>query len=511
MRRHLYKWIDLLFIPGAIAMAQEPPAAPTFHAGVQLVQVSVIAQDKQGKPVAGLSREDFQILDNGSPREIRLFVSKPENSNPAPPEPDAPNTFTNRIDSPSGSHCGYSVILIDSLFTDWGDVGHPGAANARVYALRALRSIPSGDRVGIYATARNLQVICEFTSDRDSLQRQLQRWKPDNVDTVEATKALLAPANSPALASSQVRSAQEAPGTGREQDKPAAQAPRLDALQRARFSNDEMDLLADHLAGVPGRKNLIWLSNRFVIEPRELQKLNGSSVSIYPVNINGVTGRLDPLADMLKDIAAQTGGLAYIMRNDIDVAIREAMDDGYVSYTLGFYRSGDDGTSQAHRLAVRVNRPGVTLRYRTSYQTETRRPASTNGAGSLSQALDQPIDATAIPIRATATRVEDRLNLKAVVDVGSLGLARSQGGWKGTLKIEVRFTAADGSPVGAAASQKLDLNLRQAQQGLGYHNDLKIPPKAVDLKVLFANPDSGKIGTLTIPLFEVAANGAKAK
>jgi hypothetical protein len=61
------------------------------------------------------------------------------------------------------------------------------------------------------------------------------------------------------------------------------------------------------------------------------------------------------------------------------------------------------------------------------------------------------------------------------------------------------------------ASQTLNLNLGQTPQGLGYHNDLKIPLKAVELRLLFANPDFRKIGTLTIPLSEVAAGGANAK
>jgi VWFA-related protein len=500
--------VCLFIVCGAqapLAAAQESPPAPTFRSGITLVQVSVIAQDKQGKPVAGLRREDFQIFDDGSPQEIRLFLSEAANPNPSPPESRAHNTFTNQMASTAGSHSGYSVILIDSLFTDWGDIGHPGAANASVSALRALRSMPAGERIAIYATTRKLQVICEFTADRDLLEQQLQRWKP-SVDTIDASKVILAPATAAVLESSQVALAQQ--GAGREEDRPAAQAARIDALQRASSSNDGMDLVADHLAGIPGRKNLIWLSNRFVIGTPELRRFSAAGVAIYPVNIDGVTGRLDPLNQLLKNIAAQTGGIAYDMRNDIDVAIREAVDDGRIGYTLGFYQSGYDLSNPFDQLEVRVSRPGVTLRY---YRAQAPRPASASTIADLVQALNQPIDVTAIPIKATATRLQDRLNLKAVVDVDSLELTPSQDRWKGRVEIVARFTAADGSPVGAVASQTLNLNLRQTPQDLGYHNDLQIPAKAVEIRLLFANPDSRKIGTLTIPLSEVAAGGANAK
>jgi VWFA-related protein len=402
---------------------------PTFRSGVTLARVSVVVKDKQGKPVADLRREDFQIFDNGLPQQIRLFLSESDILSPSPPKPRAPNTFANQIASTAGSHSGYSVILIDSLFTDWGDIAHPGAANSRVSALRALQSMPAGEKIAIYATTRKLQVICEFTSDRDLLTRQLDRWKA-SVDTIEASKAIFAPASTahPSIKAHDFDGVTHLPppGAGSEED-PAVAAAHIDALQRASSSNDLMDLVADHLAGIPGRKNLIWLSNRFVIGTPELRKFNAAGVAIYPVNIDGVTGNLDPLNQVLKSIAAQTGGMAYDMRNDIDVAIGEAVDDGRIGYTLGFYQSGDDISNPFDQ-----RRPGITLRY---YPTQAPLPASARTIADLIQALKQPVDATAIPIKATATRVQDSLNLQAVVDVDSLELAASQGRWNGKVEI----------------------------------------------------------------------------
>src|ERR1035441_6631543 len=51
---------------------------------------------------------------------------------------------------------------------------------------------------------------------------------------------------------------------------------------------------------------------------------------------------------LMGGIAALTGGVASYLRNDIDVAIREAIDDGRVSYTLGFYPSGGDRAVPVH-------------------------------------------------------------------------------------------------------------------------------------------------------------------
>ena len=66
------------------------------------------------------------------------------------------------------------MILIDNLYTDFGDPDtEAGSGFARLQTLQTLRSIPAGERIAIYAQGRKLQVICEFTSDRDLLERQL--------------------------------------------------------------------------------------------------------------------------------------------------------------------------------------------------------------------------------------------------------------------------------------------------------------------------------------------------
>jgi hypothetical protein len=127
-------------------------------------------------------------------------------------------------------------------------------------------------------------------------------------------------------------------------------------------------------------------------------------------------------------IAAATGGVAYYKRNDIQVAMREAIDDGRVSYTLGFYPAfDDDGPPKPHRLLVKTTRPGVTLRYGTVYEMEPPPAASANPVGDLVRALNRPIDATAIPIDASVTKQSGRIRIEAKVSAESLDLVADRG------------------------------------------------------------------------------------
>jgi VWFA-related protein len=495
--RRARKWIALLFLPGGIAAAQEAAPEPTFRAGTELVQVSVVAQDEQGKPVADLRRDEFQIFDNGMPREVRLFLS--EKSNPSPPQPLPPDTFTN------GSHSGYSVLLFDNLATEFAypGSGASGEGFARQKALQTLRTIPVGDKIAIYGLWRKLQIFREFTTDRDSLIRQLTAMG-GSVDTPDWNHCApdAAVRGGPEAAVSRAREIGE--------------CNRLDGLQRTRSIDDQLQQVAEHLAGIPGRKNLIWMAGQFPVSPAALQKLKNAGVAIYPVDVHAsmLTVKECDKADYykaLQALAANTGGRAYYCRHDLDAAIGEAMEDGHVSYTLGFYQSGDVSQTSVHQLSVRVSRPGITLRYRTTYKAEPPHPPYTDPAADLVQALNRPVDSSTISVGASVTPTRDGLNLEARLDVENLDLTPEENLWKGRIEVLARFVTADGIVASDVFHQTVTMNLRQAtydaavRDGLAYHTEFKVPAKAVELKLLFANPASGKIGTLTIPLAQITA------
>lgn len=56
---------------------------PTFRATVDLVHFGVSVVDKQGKPVIGLTRDDFQVVEGGKKQAVQFFsVGNPEEAPP---------------------------------------------------------------------------------------------------------------------------------------------------------------------------------------------------------------------------------------------------------------------------------------------------------------------------------------------------------------------------------------------------------------------------------------------
>jgi Ca-activated chloride channel homolog len=73
--------ITLLLVPfAALTIGAQQP---TFRAGVDLVHFGVSVVDKQGKPVLGLARDDFQIVEAGKTQPIQFFsAGNPEEAPP---------------------------------------------------------------------------------------------------------------------------------------------------------------------------------------------------------------------------------------------------------------------------------------------------------------------------------------------------------------------------------------------------------------------------------------------
>ena len=58
--------------------AQPPPAGQVFRGGTDTVFLSVTVVDPHGRHVAGLARDDFQVLEDFVPQRIETFASDPQ-------------------------------------------------------------------------------------------------------------------------------------------------------------------------------------------------------------------------------------------------------------------------------------------------------------------------------------------------------------------------------------------------------------------------------------------------
>ena len=57
-----------------VASGQGPQQqAPRFRSGVDVVEVAVLARDREGKPITDLTRDEITVLENGTPQALVAF------------------------------------------------------------------------------------------------------------------------------------------------------------------------------------------------------------------------------------------------------------------------------------------------------------------------------------------------------------------------------------------------------------------------------------------------------
>jgi len=167
----------------ALAHPQQPVSTPgeqvpTFQSKVNLVLVPVVVRDKNGRPVANLTKDDFQLFDKGQRQAIGSF-SAIERTKEAPNSTPAA-AATAAVSGPAISAIGNNrpgrsiVYLFDDL-----NIRFTAMADVRDAAIRYFKNnLAEGDRAAIYTFSGNPTL--EFTSDREKLEDAVSRlrWKP---------------------------------------------------------------------------------------------------------------------------------------------------------------------------------------------------------------------------------------------------------------------------------------------------------------------------------------------
>ncbi len=507
--------------PLSTAAAAKPPGI-VLRSTVTFVQVDVIAQDKDGRPVADLKNEDFTVFDNGKPRPVTSFVVETSVPKPAARQKAAPDTFTNRIAGTDPSRGGYAVILVD-----WFNSGIHMTQRARPEVMRVLKQIGPSDKVALYSLdVSGLHVVNELGSDPSEIMKSM---------------STLHGQHSPCRAMS-------LDGSGDTVcDDPLMPLNMIaDFLaRRVRETLQAFRTIADHLAGVPGRKSLIWISSGIpmlvmskpeappeidnAVAPihtygdevdRAVQKLNNAGVALYPVDARGLplrspvtAGDYQLTTPVMDSLASRTGGVAFHGRNDIDLGIKTALDDSRITYLLGYYVPQDASQTGFHRLSVKVNRPGVKLRFREGYTVEEPGVAVPEDQKTqLAQASLNLMGATTIPFEVTARRKQNALTLRITVNPANLGLTLNGDRWQGKIDVATRFATDKAGEASTLWFEPIDIDLSQqsyderARDGLVFPKTLDIPADAKKVIVLVRASALGSVGSLTIPLRDVRQN-----
>jgi VWFA-related protein len=404
--------VTLLLGASGSAQAPQTPPSVTFEVEVNYVDVDAIVTDENGNFVTGLTREDFEVFEDGKPQKIGTFSYV---ELPVEP-PDRFAVLGRPVSTDARSNARpfdgrVYVIVLDDL--DISPLRGPLVKNAaREFVLQHLGA---NDLAAVVYTSGRPDATQDFTNDRTLLVAAIdqfvgRRLRSAAIDALERHyhKELTA-ANRPdnySLAGADIKDS-AAPIDIRD----------LEREQRAVMVLDTLRNLGEFLAGVRGRrKAVLFFSeglempmgeiygihtatdvvgaikdaitaaaksnvNFFALDPRGLIGMTseyietaGSHAPDVALGVFGATnaqqGLLNELKlsqDSLRTLAEETGGFAAVNQNTLGSAFERIVDANSRYYVLGYYPPSTARDGRFHRIEVRVKRPGLRVSARRGY------------------------------------------------------------------------------------------------------------------------------------------------
>ena len=373
---------------------------------VRVTNVDVIVTGRDGKPVTGLKKEDFEIYENGVKKEISNFLElrgEPAAAlAPIAPQPDV---------APASQDIRRRDVTI---FIDNSAI-HPFRRNEILGQVQAFvdHNVRPGDTVSLASWGNGLQIDLEPTSDRSAVAAVVKRLASQS----EISKQGRAKEEYYARIGALIR-------TARQVDDQVELPPWSSAIAEARTLamalshdlNQRIEAVKSVIAwrrGVDGRKILVLVTSEFdqfpayeefayldtvkdkfadsntmaIGEAKEFEfrslvtdittVANSAGVTLYPIDAAGKeAGIADrsanatrlpmagaPMTPALRAIAADTGGIAITGSDNWKLAFDTISNDLETYYSLG-YRSEGERQDRMKNIEVRLKNRKYSVRTR---------------------------------------------------------------------------------------------------------------------------------------------------
>jgi VWFA-related protein len=540
---------------------QPPP--PTFPGQVEQVTVDVVVADRNGVPVRGLVKEDFEVLEDGVAQTVVSFeaVEVPPVASAVPKAP--PRVSTNQ--EGKGAEGRTFVVLFDDIRLTPA-MAHRAKGAVADFLAHGVRE---GDRVTLVATLAGIWWTTRMEAGRDELialvKRLDGRYIPDNsrerLTDLEAkrirmdrdievaqrvqrrfTELGVAPMQTPEPSQSRYFATSVDPYV----ESRAADVYRQSTV-RTRTTLAILARSLEALSSTRGRKSVILVSAGFIWDPNleEFKQVaraaRRANAAVYFVNAEGLKGMPFQMtaqfgaavpeidlgfaltedfwdAEGAEAIAAESGGFTVRDTNDLSAGFRRIADENSSYYLLGYNSTNPARDGAFRRISVRApGRKDALIRARKGYyapsdaaDARARRPGVDRV---FQEALDSPHDLEALPLRMThfvgdeVMRGKAKVDVVTEVDLGALDLEARGGRYLGG--VEFLLVAAQRETGETFRyDQKIELKLlpatrdRLLETWFPVSREFLLPPGGYQAKIVARDMRSGRVATV-VHRFEV--------
>jgi VWFA-related protein len=474
----------------------------------RLVNLNLVAVDNDGQPVRDLTSDDFQVIDAGKMQKIAFFHHSDIalRSTPRP----AINEFSNR----NGANIPYATVILFDLM----NLSMSSRGVAQYELIRYLANLETADYLFLYILTVDGRLF-------------IVHGLPGTVEQSDASSGAPWTRRIKASFDDAFRKV------------PLQRPVYVDVAGRVFLTFRALEILAEQLSTVPGRKNIVWVTDGVPIELgpgrsdtgdfvdftpqiRKLgEQLNQSRIAIYPVRqvmpgsadgIGGTSGVGETggagtgLASdaTLNEFAGMTGGRPD-QGKDIRPVIQQALNDMHTSYEMGYYPPPRNWDNKFHKLRVTCKRKGVRIEAQTGYFAWAE-ATGTRAQQAFNMAASTTFDAAEIGLHAgvSVDPKDGRVtHFDLHIDAHDLAWVHQGDAYLAQLRLTVVHYLAGGrteaqpiTPVNLDyTAQERDAALNE---GIDFAENTPAGQGGYKFRILVFDRGSDAIGTLTIPDYD---------
>ena len=533
--------------PSASNEPTKPQTSATITSNTELVTVPVSVRGKNGDALTGLKKEDFTVLDNGKPRSIAIFEEVHATAPLLPINASDRQTYSNVVppSEPGATRSTEPLIMvIDEVNTPL--LSQTRAKKGVIEYLSSQLDASQPTALLVF-TSNGIRQIHAFTHDTQALINAARRVQGN-------------------LAHTETELTQEDLGLSDDAPQGAVTSQRVEnSFNQRNATRDTLNnfrQVAHAMAGVQGRKSLIWLSSGFpmtIDDPRAFanqgtdlfheyentwQLLNKAQIAVYPVNLEalsnptytgnsrparpGMRGALNapgvaPMPDRaqqseesLRQFAAATGGRPCINNTNVSQCITKAAIDSRDYYLLAFYVPHDEAEPGWHKLKVKLEQPHGDLQARSKYYLSppvTADPRQNEAALQNAVASNMEFGGIGFSVRPEVSLeiadpskgIAERTSMAFRISIPAATLKALT--TQETVQLEFLMLPSrsngDGFP-DAAVRLHIDLPPQKAAEalknGITITQRLALPAGSSQVKFVAMNPQDGSAGSVLVPL-----------
>ena len=343
----------------------------TIKVTARIVVLDVVVTDKKGNLIhrEDLKQDDFKVFEDAVPQTIRSFESPGKHRMPVTDKA----IVNSAADLKKIGDAPVTILVLDELNSTFQDSAF--VRQQMIKYLQAKPAILKQPTVLMVAMNTRFQQMHDYTQDRDALIDAVKKHMP------------VYPANMM--------------GGGKQGS---------GAVERMAMNLAALQQIAQASTGTSGRKNLIWMGNGFpsaslVGMPQDEQdtitaaykrcidRLLAARITMFTINptadttvtvdaadpadldSTGDEGGPDPLGDgavSFSSFATDSGGVAYMGRNDLNNVIDEGIERGAEYYTLSYAPTNKSDEKVDYRsIKIVMKDPSLRAVTRAGYYPET--------------------------------------------------------------------------------------------------------------------------------------------